>query len=76
MAILHEKDDFHLLGLNGCSSGQGLLRKVRKESATVIDPRKGLYFLLSSTMSAFNLIANLIAAWISIKGISGHEVGM
>lgn len=38
MAILHEKDDFHLLGLNGCSSGQGLLRKVRKESATVIDP--------------------------------------
>lgn len=38
MAILDEKDDFHILSWNGCAIGQDLLRKVRKENATVIDP--------------------------------------
>lgn len=38
MAILDAKDDFHILGLNECSSGRDLLRSVRKENATVIDP--------------------------------------
>lgn len=68
MAILDEKDDFHVLDWNGCSVGQDLLRKVRKENATVIDPWQELYFFLSSTVSAFNLIANLMAVWISVKG--------
>lgn len=68
MAILDEKDDFHVLDWNGCSVGQDLLRKVRKENATVIDPWQELYFFLSSAVSAFNLIANLMAVWISVKG--------
>lgn len=38
MAILDAKGDFHIFDLNGCSSRQDLLGKVRNENATVIDP--------------------------------------
>jgi len=38
VTILDAKDDFHILGLKGCASGQDQLRKVGKENAIVIDP--------------------------------------